>query len=924
MRHIVSFFSLFLCLNVNGQEIDMDSELSKLTPFMLALYGFSNAIPQEKVYLHFDNTSYYQGDDIWFKCYVVTAGLHQLSDLSKTLYVELLNPGGEVVVRRILKIENGQCHGDFTLNQLPFYSGFYEVRAYTKYMLNFGDDVIFSRLLPVFNKPETEGNFEEKEMLNYGRWVGGNMPMKRERPEKGKALNVRFFPEGGNPVQGVTSRFAFEATDAFGNPVDVTGTIFNAAKQEIGRFAVAHEGRGVFRYTPATGKGKDFAAVEYDGRKYQFDMPAGLPQGVVMETDNLSYPDSIGVTLRKNSNTPDDMFGIAVMSGGKVQDYCVVLLVEEDETGFRLDKKRLPSGVSQIVLFNRAGEIVCDRLVFIQKNDQRVNIKVKTDKPAYRPYEPVEMEVSMTDGSAMPVATTFSMSVRDGANGVENNHSVLTELLLMSEIKGYVRNPSWYFEDKNDMVETRRATSLLDLLLMVQGWRRYSWNQMAGIEPFELKYQPEQGIETNGSVVGTTIRGRQIPKSGVDVSLLFHQRAENVEAEGSMVEHFLTDSLGRFSFVLDIKGRNDMILAVHEKGKPKNYKIMLERVFNPALRKYRYVDLQVNRVENNPISDDDIESYTENDDSLYLAWQDSLTKSGLDEKVISLNEVTVKAKRRTRERDIFQNRSTSIAYYDASSELEKIFDSGDFTGNDIQQFLTITNNNFAIKRNEIVKEESLYGKCTIYDVDNPFLEGNMRPPLKKKSLTKTDIRNCYYSLQHKNVDFLLYKNKMTLFVINYQPVVWLPHPDKYFKYTFINVSAIKSIYINENPAVIAQYIESPNIAKVNPQELALHLGCVVFIETYPDGEMLGDAGKGNRKTHLEGYSPVKAFYSPDYSSLPQESDYRRTLYWNPMITTDDTGLAKVSFYNNSNCKNFSISAETITPHGKIGVFLNRR
>ena len=191
MRHIISFFSLFLCLNVNGQEIDMDSELSKLTPFMQALYGFSNAIPQEKVYLHFDNTSYYQGDDIWFKCYVVTAGLHQLSDLSKTLYVELLNPGGEVVGRRILKIENGQCHGDFTLNQLPFYSGFYEVRAYTKYMLNFGDDVIFSRLLPVFNKPETEGNFEEKAMLNYGRWVGGNMPMKRERPEKGKALNVR-------------------------------------------------------------------------------------------------------------------------------------------------------------------------------------------------------------------------------------------------------------------------------------------------------------------------------------------------------------------------------------------------------------------------------------------------------------------------------------------------------------------------------------------------------------------------------------------------------------------------------------------------------------------------------------------------------------------------------------------------------------
>jgi hypothetical protein len=123
---------------------DLDSELSRLSPFIKTLKNFSNNIPHEKVYLHFDNTSYYQGDNIWFKCYVVTSGQHQLSRLSKTLYVEILNPGGEMIEKRILKIENGQCHGEFTLNQLPFYSGFYEVRAYTKYMLTFGEDVIFS------------------------------------------------------------------------------------------------------------------------------------------------------------------------------------------------------------------------------------------------------------------------------------------------------------------------------------------------------------------------------------------------------------------------------------------------------------------------------------------------------------------------------------------------------------------------------------------------------------------------------------------------------------------------------------------------------------------------------------------------------------------------------------------------------------
>ncbi|MDL2278301.1 hypothetical protein LJC57_06875 [Parabacteroides sp. OttesenSCG-928-G07] len=170
---------LFLLFGFQTQGQDLDIETSKLLPFMQALNNFSKHIPQEKVYLHFDNTSYYQGDNIWFKCYV-TSGQNQLSVLSKTLYVELLNPGGGIVDTRILKVENGECHGEFTLNQIPFYSGFYEVRAYTKYMLNFGEDIIFSRLLPVFNKPQTEGKYEEKEMLAYGK---GNYPIRRAKPE---------------------------------------------------------------------------------------------------------------------------------------------------------------------------------------------------------------------------------------------------------------------------------------------------------------------------------------------------------------------------------------------------------------------------------------------------------------------------------------------------------------------------------------------------------------------------------------------------------------------------------------------------------------------------------------------------------------------------------------------------------------------
>ncbi|MEG1934696.1 MAG: hypothetical protein RR141_01780, partial [Rikenellaceae bacterium] len=138
----------------------------------------------------------------------------------------------------------------------------------------------------------------------------------------------------------------------------------------------------------------------------------------------------------------------------------------------------------------------------------------------------------------------------------------------------------------------------------------------------------------------------------------------------------------------------------------------------------------------------------------------------------------------------------------------------------------------------------------------------------------------------------------------------------YNKYKLIRLEAIKSIYINEELNTICRYAD-PILSPLSIDKL---YGCVVFIETYPEDQVPSPYGKGVRKTHLEGYSLTKEFYSPDYSILPpDDTDYRRTLYWNPAVVTDSLGKAKIQFYNNSRCKKLTVSAETITSQGKIGV-----
>jgi hypothetical protein len=65
------------------------------------------------------------------------------------------------------------------------------------------------------------------------------------------------------------------------------------------------------------------------------------------------------------------------------------------------------------------------------------------------------------------------------------------------------------------------------------------------------------------------------------------------------------------------------------------------------------------------------------------------------------------------------------------------------------------------------------------------------------------------------------------------------------------------------------------------------------------------------------YSACTDFYSPDYShtALPPKNDYRRTLYWNPVVRTDANGSATLHFYNNARCRQMNVSAEGLTDNG---------
>ena len=443
---------------------------------------------------------------------------------------------------------------------------------------------------------------------------------------------------------------------------------------------------------------------------------------------------------------------------------------------------------------------------------------------------------------------------------------MLTDLLLMSEIKGYVRRPSWYFESDDTL--HRRA---LDELLMVQGWRRYEWKHWAGVEPFELKYLPEQGIELHGQVVSMV---RSKPRPDVQVTSFLTKRGEEdnpTDQHTPYFDVFTTDSLGRFSFISQVEGKWNLILSVSEKGKKKDHRIVLDRVFHPEPRKYPMAELQVHIAGDEKVSlpdtlPNDTVFLQESVEQLFKTYEDSLRKLGMDEKIHRIDEVVVKAKKQDKAAEVYKARTKSIAYYDVASEMDDIQDRNGFIGDDIHELMINMNPEF-------YREHSPSGE-----------------------------------------EYLFYKGKMVLFSINYERTY---HTEMdYNKYRLLPLEAIKSVYISEDYGTICRYAD-PRFTPMNIDKL---YRCVVLIETYPEDQISVKGGKGVRKTWLEGYSEVKDFYQPDYRVLPKENDYRRTLYWNPALPTDEKGKAFIRFYNNSRCQSPRITVETLTEDGKIGVF----
>ena len=358
----------------------------RLQEFVQNIRFFNRLYPQEKVWLHCDNTAYFQGDTIWFAAYVTSAEtLRPAEDLSKVLYVELLNEVGEVVSTQRLPIENGRCHGQIPLNTelethflndreqnlsypinprngnlcIPLPSGYYEVRAYTRAMLNWGSDICFSRVFPVFDTPEWEGDYSQLAMENHDKRI-----IDRIRPKTAKddRLNVDFYPEGGNIVCGLPCRVAYKVTDREGRNLHAHCQLL-ADDDPITGTETVHDGMGSFSLLPQDGV-KYKLRVKTDKYSRTFKLPDTRLQGVMLAVDALEK-DSVRIAIAATESLQHKAMGMSITCRGELQQFKAYSLSNRPTRLPAIAKEGLSPGVNQVTLFDADGQVYAERLFFV-------------------------------------------------------------------------------------------------------------------------------------------------------------------------------------------------------------------------------------------------------------------------------------------------------------------------------------------------------------------------------------------------------------------------------------------------------------------------------------------------------------------------------------------------------------------------------
>lgn len=503
LQLLVVFF-LFFILKGYAQQLDSMMMEYELTA------------PIEKVHLHFDKNIYNKDETIFFKGYIRTG--NDPSQLSKNLYVEWYDTTGKLIKQTVSPVFQSSAKGSFEL-PTGFTGNFVHVKAYTTWMLNHDTDFVFKKDIlinsPVLVSPKLTAPVELK-------------------------TTVQAFPEGGMAVAGIPNKFAFRATNPYGDPVKIRGILVDSKMKKVDTLITRHDGMGIFSFTPTVNENYQLYWMDEKGKKGTTPIEKPKTEGIVMQVQGGN--EEATVKIQRSENLPANWKKLNLwIHQHQSLYYKVNINVTEKRTVIaRIPIDQLPTGILQFTLFTDDFLPVAERILFVNNREHEFNVRVtfplvNMDK---RGKNVVEFFVSDT------ASANLSVSITDFSLNTPETQTIFSDLLLSSDIKGKIHNPAYYLMSDSDSV-----TANLDLVMLTHGWRRFNWEKLRSGLPPVITYPAEQSfIKMQGKVFGLKPNMSAAPPqlnlimSGKDSSKQFYFAPINKDGSFEVADMFFYDT----------------------------------------------------------------------------------------------------------------------------------------------------------------------------------------------------------------------------------------------------------------------------------------------------------------------------------------------------------------------------------------------
>lgn len=525
---------------------------------IIANFSLMERIPKEKLYLHLDKPFYGAGEKIWFKGYLVNATTHQDNSQSNFIITELINRSDSIVERKKIRRDSLGFHNAFTLPAtLP--AGDYYLRGYSNWMLNEDPDFFFSRNIKIGNsidntivssieyQQEDDTHYTAKikftsnvqavfenttikylylengKIKNKGKkktdengWISISLPDLKSPaarrievefddpqyiykrtfylPVFTNDFDVKFFPEGGALLSIPHQNVAFKVQGADGFSKEVEGFLFNSKGDTLTNFRSEHNGMGIFTMNPVDNETYYVTARTNDSITKRFDLPAIEPKGISIAMSH--YKQEIRYEIQKTAATewPQKLFLLAHTRG----KLAILQPINPERTFGKMNDSLFTEGITHFMLIDQQGNALSERLVFVP--DHKPNQwQITADQPTYGKREKVSLQIAAKDNEGNPVEGTFSVSITDRKSIQPDSlaDNILSNLLLTSDLKGYVEDPAYYFLNQD-----ARTLRSIDYLMMTHGWRRHKIENVLRTPSLNFTNYIEKGQTISGRIMG--------------------------------------------------------------------------------------------------------------------------------------------------------------------------------------------------------------------------------------------------------------------------------------------------------------------------------------------------------------------------------------------------------------------------------------